>query len=222
MSYSIFLISNKPEIYAEIQESIAPEIIHYFDGTGYPSFSKLVNECVAQCKTETVIITTTKVRPTQANIQKILNLLDVGYGFVGLYLFGLFGFRKELFRKIGCLDERFIGGGHEDGDFYIRLREANIPVYLTQEATYLKAPSSWNYKLARPHMDKKWHEGLGKKVIARAIEEEQYDYDWGPPTNESYISSDKNVIICDGLDFCPGIYFKMPVIDYKNLKEYNQ
>jgi hypothetical protein len=35
--------------------------------------------------------------------------------------FGFFGFSKELIRRVGMLDERFIGGEWEDDDFSIRL-----------------------------------------------------------------------------------------------------
>ena len=220
MNYSIYLISNKPEVYQEIKDSISPEVIHYFDGTDYPSFSKLVNDCVANCPTETIIIASSKVRPTQDQVHKLLDLLDQGYGFVGLYLFGFFGFRKELFRKIGPFDERFIGGGHEDWDFLFRLREANIPVYISQEVTYFKSASSWNYSLARPHMVKKWHEGLGNGCLSRAFAEEEYSYDWGPSTNEIYIKIEKSVFRCDSTVRCPGPYFKMPVVPYDKLHEH--
>jgi len=66
------------------------------------------------------------MRPIDENIQKTVKLIEEGYAFVGMYRFGFFGFKKELFRKIGPMDERYVGGCWEDDDFYIRLREANL------------------------------------------------------------------------------------------------
>jgi hypothetical protein len=50
---------------------LSPTKIEYFDGTGYTSFSKLVNACVEQSPTETVIIMSDKVLPTDADVKKI-------------------------------------------------------------------------------------------------------------------------------------------------------
>jgi len=86
--YSCFLISNKPNLVKEVTKNLKKETVTYFDGTNVSSFSKLVNSCVLQAPSETVIIMSDKMRPTDENIQRTLDLLDEGYAFVGLYRFG--------------------------------------------------------------------------------------------------------------------------------------
>lgn len=145
MEYSIHLISNKPESLAPIQESISPETVYYFDGTDYPSFSKLVNDCIEASTTEINILMSDRVLPTKEHVDKVLRLLKMGYAFVGLYRFAFFGFKKELFRVLGPLDERFVGGGGEDDDYYFRLREADLAAYITAEVPYTPGPTRWSY-----------------------------------------------------------------------------
>lgn len=199
MDYTTFLISNKTPRYKPIRDSLAPEVLYYFDGTGYDSFSKLVNSCVASSPTETVIIMSDKVLPTQEHVQKALTLLESGYAFVGLYSFAFFAFKKEVFRKIGMMDERYLGGGFEDYDFFVRLREANLSVYTTLEVPYTLSASSWDYdsnsyafwcKKWRHH----WVEGNPIPSIERTLWEEQYHYDLGPSVPATFLSSDHNIV----------------------------
>jgi hypothetical protein len=193
--YKIYVISNKPHLFQNIKENIYPEQIEFFNGENYPSFSKLVNDCVVQCPTETVIIMSDKVLPTSDNIRKILDLLENGYAFVALYRLACFGFKKELFRKIGMFDERFLGGGYEDDDFYIRLKESNVAVYITEEIEYQKSKSSWNYGLAAPHFVRKWGDKSKTKGIAvRNLDEENYNYDLGSSIPVKYLSWDDSII----------------------------
>jgi hypothetical protein len=192
-NYSCYLISNKPEFFEPISKSLSPEKLHYFNGANYSSFSKLVNDCVCDSNTETVIIMSDKVLPTAENVKKALELIDKGYAFVALFRFAFFAFNKELFRRIGPLDERFVGGGHEDDDFYIRLYEANLSMYITQEIFYEKKPSSWNYSKSRQHFYNKWGESLDP--IERKIPEEKYNYDFGPSTNQDFLSWEHSYIV---------------------------
>ena len=203
MRYTNYVISNKPHLFSTIEKSLAPEKVNYFDGTGYPSFSKLVNECTAKADTEIVIIMSDKVLPTAADVQKTISLINQGYGLVGLYRFGFFGFKKELMRQIGMMDERFVGGGYEDDDFYIRLHEANIAMYITEEVTYSKSKSSWNYDRSRIHFLQKWIDTdnpqynpeakASSKFIKRKLPEELYHYDLGPSINTKFLTSDHTV-----------------------------
>jgi GT2 family glycosyltransferase len=204
--YSCFLISNKPWLLEEIQKEASPEEIKLFDGSGYPSFSKLVNTCVSKSPTEIVILMSDKVRPTAAQISKTVSLINEGYGLVALYRFGFFGFKKELFRKVGMLDERYVGGGYEDDDYYIRLKESNVSMYVTEEVEYRKSVSSWNYDLSRPHFWNKWvntnhpewHPQAKRSAsfITRKIPEEDYSqvYDLGNSTGDSFLDFSRSVI----------------------------
>lgn len=184
MDYRCYVISNKPELFDQIKNSLNPETVEFFNGDGYPSFSKLVNSCIAACPAETVIIMSDKVLPTADNVQKVLKLLDEGFGFVALYRLAFFGFRKELIRRMGFFDERYVGGGYEDDDFYIRLKEANIASYITEEIEYNKRPSSWNYSKSKIFFREKW--GTETKfdgIATRMLKEETYNYNLGPPVS---------------------------------------
>ena len=194
INYSIHLISNKPHLFSAIEKSIAPENVNYFDGTGYPSFSKLVNACTAAANTEIVIILSDKVLPKAEHVNKVITLLEKGYGFVGLYRFAFFAFKKELFRQIGPMDERFVGGGYEDDDFYIRLKEANIAMYVTEELEYEKASSSWDQSTTVNHFIAKWipnHDPnikLKHNIVSRRIPEPNHTYNFGPAVPTAFLS----------------------------------
>jgi len=187
MEYTLYLISYRPHLATEIEKSISPETFVYFDGTGYPSFSKLVNSVVAECPTEIVIIMSDKVRPTQNHVHELIAKLNQGYGFVGTYSYAFFGFRKDLMRRIGMFDERYVGGGYEDYDFCFRLREANIAMYLSYEVPYLKSQSSWDYSKSEPHHISKWGDVVKDRVIHRQMPEEKYEYDLGIGTTQNYL-----------------------------------
>lgn len=204
MDYSIFLISHQPETGPVLQRSLYPEELNFFDGRGYPSFSKLVNSVIASSTTETIIITSHKARPSSEHVHKMVNLLNSGYGFVALHRFAFFGFKKELFRRIGMFDERYVGGGFEDYDLIVRLIEANIAAFITLEAPYIPAPSSWNYMSAYPHWCTKWkhywREGDNIPYkLERTMPEETYEYDLGPAVPVQYLSCKEHSYI----EYCP-------------------
>ena len=203
--YTCYVISNKPHLFPAIEKSMDPIQVQYFDGTGYTSFSKLVNACVEAAPTETVIIMSDKVLPTESDVKKTLVLIEQGYGLVGLYRFGFFGFKKQLMRQIGMMDERFVGGGYEDDDMYIRLKESNISMYITEEVTYTKSASSWNYDLSRSHFMNKWidtesplYNPLAKPsaaYIKRKINETKLDYNLGKDVPTSFLTWDHTVAL---------------------------
>jgi hypothetical protein len=195
MSHSSFVISNRPHLFEPIQQSIFPEPVKYFDGTGYPSFSNLVNSCVASADTETVILMSDKVIPTNNDVHRLLELLNQGYAMVAFYRLAFFGFKKQLLRKIGMFDERFVGGGFEDDDFYIRLKEANLGVYITHEIPYTKSSSGWNYNLAQGHFVDKWGNITESGQVKRMLSEEQYNYKLGLEVPVEFLSWDQSVIL---------------------------
>ncbi len=174
------------------------EKIELFNGTGYPSFSKAINTCVTNCPTETIIIFSYKVYPFPDEIEKILFYLNKGYALVGLYRLAFIGFKKELFRKIGFFDERFILGGCEDDDFLIRIREANLSFYMSHESIISNEYSSWTsqYK-ERPtasykHFLAKWKQfPEGKR---RQFSEEKYEYDLGVSTGETFLPWNQSLL----------------------------
>lgn len=187
MAHGNYLISNQPNVFLEMHQSIQPERLNYFDGAGFPSFSKLVNTCVASCPYETVIIMSDKIKPKASDVGKILTLLDQGYAFVALYRFAFFGFRKQLMRQIGMMDERYNGGWYEDDDFYIRLVESNMPIYITHEAAYTKGASRWKHPSIHDHFAKKWVFDPASNTLTRAMPEEQYAYNLGPDVPVNFL-----------------------------------
>ncbi len=195
--YSIYLITHKHEHHARIQKEIEPEQLNLFDGTGYDSFSRLVNECTVSAPTETVILMSYKVTPNIGHIKQTLELLDQGYAFAALYRFGFFGFRKELFRRIGFMDERYIQGGFEDNDIYIRLKEANLAGYIVTEMPFMNIQSTWgNYTPAYHFFLKKWGDVSQNGFIHRYLPEEDYSfkYDLGPSKPCEFLTWDKSVV----------------------------
>ncbi|EGO65884.1 hypothetical protein ALO_00645 [Acetonema longum DSM 6540] len=196
MDYEIIIISNRPHLSREAQSCLAGLNSRILDGTNYPSFSKLVNEAIVSSWYEKIIICNDKARPTPAAVQKILTMLQDGWGLVGLYRFGFFGFKKDLIRKIGFFDERFIGGGYEDNDFTRRLKEANISYYESEEIDYIYLPTSWQYaktNFTKNHFFKKWREE--GNVTTRQMAEEDYPYDIGPLQNINFTTFDKSVLL---------------------------
>lgn len=189
--YSLFCISNRPALYREVKSLLKNNNLKYFNGDGYPSFAKLVNDCVSKCETDIIILTSDKMQPNENHIEKILNLLDLGFGFVGLHSFGFFGFRRSLFSDIGPLDERFIGGEFEDVDFFLRLKESNIASYNARELGYVGLKSSWKHNESQKWFKEKWKEKEGNYI--RQIEDEIYpNYIW-PEENNKYLDSSYSI-----------------------------
>lgn len=196
MDYEIIIISNRPHLSREAQACLGDLNNRIFNGTNYPSFSKIVNDAIASSLHEQIIICNDKARPTYAAVEKILTMLKAGWGLVGLYRFGFFGFKKDLIRKIGFFDEGFIGGGYEDNDFIWRLKEANISFYEREEIDYIYLPTSWNYEksnFSRNHFYEKWKEE--GNVITRQLPEKKYQYDIGPFQNSSFSEFDQSILL---------------------------
>jgi hypothetical protein len=87
----------------------------------YTSFSQMTNDAIDDTDSEFMIFCNPKTKFSSEDIEFILDKLSNGYCFASVVSFGFFGFSKELIRRIGMLDERFIGGECEDDDFSIRL-----------------------------------------------------------------------------------------------------
>lgn len=196
--YDIIIPSFRQKLDKECQENIFPLNSTIFNGTGYESFSKLINHCVFKSEKEIIIICNDKARPKQEHFQKIINLLKEGYGLVGLYAWGFFGFHKDLFRIVGFMDERFLGGEYEDCDYLRRMGEKNIAVYVSFEIPYIIMPSSWNGN-GKQFFLKKWKEE--KNICERLLPDEKYEYDLGPISNKNNFMEFKKSHIEKSEDF---------------------
>lgn len=193
--YSIIIPSNQPNLIDETKNNLMliGEAFIIKNGSGYPSFSKLINDCVVESPTEIVIICNDRARPEKKDIQRTLKLIDEGFGFVGLYAWGFFGFKKELFRRVGFMDERFIGGNYEDSDYMRRMLEADIAMYNVFEINYREdIGSRWDTSKTKSHFLQKWDEGNG--YVKRLLSEEIYDYNLGEKTNDVFLPWNKSVL----------------------------
>lgn len=105
----------------------------------YPSYSQAINEAVIETRSEFMIFINPKAKPKIEDIALIISELCDGYAYSSVVSFGLWGTTKELFRRIGMFDERFVGGEYEDNDFLLRIQQ-------------LDAAISWRWNLDRyPH-----------------------------------------------------------------------
>lgn len=193
--YEIIIPSNRPFLCHQTQQFLQNLDSRIVDGTGYPSFAKLVNDCIVSSNYEKIIICNDKARPTISAVEKILVMLDEGWGVVAPYRFGFFGFKKDLIRKIGFFDERYVGGGYEDNDFILRLKEADISYYESEEINYVFLSTSWDYEnsnTAQIHYYTKWKQE--NQTYTRRLPEENYGYDIGPLINSHFIPFKESIL----------------------------
>jgi hypothetical protein len=199
--YTIFVPSSRPMMQRDTQallNSYGLDCV-MFDGTGYPSFSKLINDCIVQSPTDKIIICNDKSRPTIANFEKMISLLDEGYGFVGLYAFGFFGFEKCLIDKVGFFDERFINGEYEDCDFFRRMILHDVAMYNNYEISYIECGSSWSGIGSKSFFDKKYIDATKENpVCIKKLPEENYNYNLVFENKKQYKPwKDSQLFMCD-------------------------
>jgi len=145
----------------------------------YPSYSQLINHSVVTSPTEFVILINDRTFPTVEQVEKMLNLLENGMSCVLLYNVGFMGFAKELIRKIGWWDERFLNGGWEDRDWVWRIYQADLAIYESQDSTY---DYSWKSPLNIPgcHLSTPFwlskYNGDSHEVIYKKLPEETYQH----------------------------------------------
>jgi hypothetical protein len=177
-SFSIICPSNRPHLVEEARISIRPYDLIHFDGSGFVSFSKLMNRAIISCPSEVCIVCNDKARPIAFDIDRMMRLIDEGYGMVQLFCFGFFGFKKELFRRVGFFDERLVCEEREDSDFVRRMKEKDIGYYEGCEVSYIDIISSWTNRPKSNFFFKKWQET--SQFDKRLLPDEKYNYDLGP------------------------------------------
>jgi len=173
---TVIIPSHRPELAKEAIKNIFDMAIIKHN-TGYVSFSKMINDCVLECPTQIVIICNDKARPIKADVLETVDLINRGFGFVALHNFRFFGFHKDLIRRIGWFDERYMGGEYEDFDFLRRIKEADIAVYMSKEVVAVEMACSWNNNISKEFNFKKWKECVTHSE--RLMADEKYDYDIG-------------------------------------------
>ena len=144
----------------------------------YPTYSQLINHSLVTSPTEWVILINDRTSPKVEEVEKMLELLVSGFSCVLLYNVGFMGFSKELIRKIGWWDERFIQGW-EDRDWVWRIKYNDLALYESQEATY---DYTWRSPLNHPtgrcvedHLHRKYV--LSRPdVVYKKLPEETYQH----------------------------------------------
>lgn len=97
------------------------------------TFSQMINETIDDTESEFMIFINPKTIICTKDIEFIIDKLCSGYCFASLFGLAFFGMTKELVRKIGMLDERFLGGEYEDNDYLIRMKLFGKMVYWGQD-----------------------------------------------------------------------------------------
>ena len=96
---------------------------------GYSSYSQLVNDSVCNTKSEYMVFVNPKTVLNDSDLEFMIKELLSGKCFASIVGFGLFAATKSLFKEVGMMDERFLGGEYEDNDFAIRLKIKNKAIF---------------------------------------------------------------------------------------------
>ena len=167
MKYSIKIPSHNPFLAQQAKECLGGFDVDIFNGKDYSSYAKLINDCILSAKEEIVIIVNHKIRARAVDIYKMVSLIHKGFGLVCMRNFYFYGFKKDLIRKIGFFDERFIGGGCEDSDLIRRLIENKIGWYDSVETPLVIMNSSWDQSKAYEFFAKKMEKLWFRKITSR-------------------------------------------------------
>jgi hypothetical protein len=204
MKYSIIIPSHNPTLAQQAKNCLWGLEATIFDGRGYPSYAKLINDCILSAKEEIVIIINHKVRAHPLDVYKMLHLISKGYGLVCMRNFFFYGFKKDLIRKVGFFDERFIGGGCEDSDLIRRLIENKIGWYDSVETALVIMPSSWDQTKAYEFFHKKWKD----LALERLLPDEKYEYDLGLYQGSIFLGLEHTILSKTNEDYFNSINFK--------------
>jgi GT2 family glycosyltransferase len=182
--YTIYIISDTPFQAKQCKKSIDLNSGIVIDANKYDSYSEAINNCVTRSPTEIVIICQDRIRPTKRKIARMVELLESGYGIVAMHRLRFFGLKKNLLRKIGMFDERYVGNDYEDFDMLLRLKESDIAYYESEEVKYVIGKiSSWGHEAAKEHHFKKWRHG--NTMYVRLLTEKSYPYKLGTGREET-------------------------------------
>ena len=202
MKYEIIIPSNNSTLAQQTLNCVKGFPVKVFKGDNYPSYAKLINDCILSAEEEIVIILNHKIRATAIDIWKMVDLLHRGYGLVCLRNFYFYGFKKDLIRKVGFFDERYIGGGCEDSDFINRLIENNIGWYDSTETPVVQLKSTWNSIKALEFHYQKWD------VLTRLKQDEIYNYNIGEYKETKFLDLSHTILSKTNQDYFNYINFK--------------
>lgn len=167
MSEQVSILCGSLEESAALAHSrLTGKPVEWIDGTKAPSFAWLVNQAFLRAGSGIVVFLSDRVTATAADVQNCVDLLRNGYAIAAIYRFAFFASDVETWRYIGGMDEEFLGGGYEDCDLMLRLRELDLAIYEDEAAVgYARGPSRWNDSAGKSRLAKKW----GETPYARRI-----------------------------------------------------
>ena len=197
--------SNRPSIAIECKATMPfIEDVMIIDSNSFSSLSKLVNLSMQKSPTEIVIFCNDICRPHMIHFDKILNLVHRGFGVSSLHAFDFFGFKKEIIRKVGFFDERYLGNKYLNYDYNLRLKEADIAFYQSEEIPCINLPSIWkDEKGDKEYFEKKWEctypvTGANRKfpeTSRRRMKEEDYQYDLDFDKDAVFLKFSNSIIV---------------------------
>lgn len=145
----------------------------------FASYSQLVNYSVNETNNEFMVYVNPKTVIDASELDRIIKLLFSGYCFVATVGLGLFGASKQIFREVGMLDERFLGGEYEDNDFAMRLKMYGKAVYAYfdySKYSYSQANSKYDpiRGITKSKYQDKWNM-VGENKFMIAAQELEFD-----------------------------------------------
>lgn len=191
---NIFIPTIRPEL-AKVANSGIENKGVIVDGNGIKCYSQMINQILFNAETEIVIICHDRARPSMSDVHKIIELIDSGFGFAGMYCFGFYGIHKDAIRRIGPLDERYIKGGWEDSDYMRRFKEADMAYYESREVKYIDVESTLftDNSVASEHFKRKWIDT--HDLCARLLPDEEYkQYNFGKSTGKVFKKWNESVL----------------------------
>jgi hypothetical protein len=109
----------------------------------YHTFSQMINEAIDDTDSEFMVFINPKSEILIDDIKFIISGLCSGYAAVYTTSFGVHGATKELFRRIGLFDERFLHSECEDDDMLMRISVANKAIFYKITAENYKKIESY-------------------------------------------------------------------------------
>lgn len=157
------------------------KFIHNTNTTERQPLVKIWNQCIKECPTDNVIITSWRQRPTNEHFNIINEKLNDRFGMVTFDGLHFFGFNKHLLSKIGFFDEGFTRGQYEDTDWFNRIATANIAMYAgdVSEQRIINGQyvnSTWldGVEENRTYYQSKWVEDVPNNRLIQNKEEVNY------------------------------------------------
>jgi GT2 family glycosyltransferase len=141
--HTVYIGIKHMDMAAEVVKNLKTTPYCIYIGDQAKCFSELVNNCIKLCRSSIFIFCSHRVSPSDDDIQRLVALLNTGFGYVGLYRFACFGIHIDILNKIGGFDEKFIPGECEDDDFKLRLQYNNIGFYEDHSVLYRAGISTW-------------------------------------------------------------------------------